>query len=73
MITKENRKLLENLEEINFGDYRREVKADLMYGFLKQGDPAIWREESESKTSEQQSSNTFNTVSDSEMFSVTQS
>ena len=45
MITNENRKLLENLEEINFGDYRREVKADLMYGFLKQGDPAIWREE----------------------------
>lgn len=34
---------MNKLEELVFGDYRREVSADMTYGFQK-GDPNFWRE-----------------------------
>ena len=39
----ENKKILANLEERRFEDYRIEVRADILYGF-KEGDANMWRD-----------------------------
>jgi hypothetical protein len=42
-LLEENRKLLANLEERRFEEYRRQVRADILYGF-KHGNPDVWRD-----------------------------
>jgi len=45
--------ILKNLEELVFGEYRREVNADMTYGFQK-GDPTYWKEYRSSESSVKQ-------------------
>ena len=33
IVSDQNKKILKNLEELVFGDYRREINADMKYGF----------------------------------------
>ena len=42
-LVEENRKILANLRERRFEEYRMEVRADILYGF-KEGDPNVWRD-----------------------------